>query len=164
MLPVSQGPIYSGPAYKATQAKFTAKLLNNPHTALRRNGHRNLERMDGKGVRHAAGEQWWGPTGVRDPRLQAQKPLLDGGEGKSLNKAIVNNVADVMNRLPEERISDLRVDPQAGQTWDPTGVVEDNPQKTRDPPCESQAEFAGLMPPTLDSTGGHVTGADKAKH
>jgi hypothetical protein len=86
---------YTGPAYKATQEKLTAKLLNNPHTALRREAQRNLGRMDGRAVRHAAGEQWWGPIGKKDPRLQAQKPLLDGGEGKSLDKTIVKNIADV---------------------------------------------------------------------
>ena len=38
-------------------------------------------------------------------------------------------------------------------------------QKMGDPPCVSKIEFVGLMPPTLDSsTGGYVTGADKAKH
>ena len=89
-MPVFQEPRkYSGPAYKATQAKFTAKLLDNPHTILQREAHRNLGRIDDEGGRHAAGEQWWGPTGIKDPRLQAQKPLLDGGEGKSRNKTII---------------------------------------------------------------------------
>ena len=130
MLPIFQGPKeYPGPAYKATQAKFTAKLLNNPHTLLRRESRHCMGGMEDKGVRHTAGEQWWGATEVKDPRLQAQKPLLDGGEGKSLNKTIVKNIANAANCVPEDR-----------------------------------AEFLGLMPPTLDSTGGYVTGADKSKH
>jgi hypothetical protein len=85
--------------------------------------------MDARGVQHAAGKQWWGSTVTKDPRLQAQKPLHDGGEGKSLNRNIVKIIADATKCLPEVR-----------------------------------DEFAGLMPPTLDSTGGYVTGADKSKH
>jgi len=44
----------------------------------------------------------WGPIGKKYPRLQAQKPLLDGGEGKSLDKNIVNNIADVTSGLPKD--------------------------------------------------------------
>ena len=148
MLPIFQGPMkYPGPAYKATQDKFTAKILYNPHTAIRREAQRDLGKMNGRAARHAAGEQWWGPSEKKDPRFQAQKPLLDGGEGKSLDKTIVNKIANVTSGLPKD--TDLGL----GQV-----------QTIEDPPMEPKIEFPGLMPPTLDSTGGYVTGADKAKH
>jgi hypothetical protein len=120
---------YPAPAYKATQVKFTEKLLSNPHTILRQTSSQGMGGIDARGVQHAAGKQWGGSTVIKDPRLQAQKPLLDGGEGKSLNKNIVKTVANATNCAPKDR-----------------------------------DEFAGLMPPTLDSTGGYVTGEDKSKH
>ena len=52
----------------------------------------------------------------------------------------------------------------SGQMGDSPGDDRFESVVTGDPPCESKIEFAGLMPPTLDSTGGYVTGADKAKH
>ena len=102
-MPIFQGPMkYPGPAYKATQDKFTAKILYNPHTAIRREAQRDLGKMNGRAARHAAGEQWWGPSEKKDPRFQAQKPLLDGGEGKSLDKTIVNKIANVTSGLPKD--------------------------------------------------------------
>jgi len=148
VLPVFQGPMkYPGPAYKATQDKFTEKILYNPHTAIRREAQRDLGKLNGRAVRHAAGEQWWGPIEKKDPRFQAQKPLLDGGEGKSLDKTIVNKIETVPSGLPKD-----------------SNLGREQRQTIEDPPMEPKVEFTGLMPPTLDSTGGYVTGADKAEH
>ena len=86
----------------------------------------------------------WGPIGKKDPRLQAQKPLLDGGEAKSLDKTIVNNIADVTSGFPKD--TDVGLGQISEQTGDSTGRADKCPQTTGDPPCESKIEFAGLMP------------------
>ena len=72
VLPIFQGPKeHHGPAYKATQAKLTETLLNNPHIILRQTPSQDMGGMDARGVQHAAGKQWWGSTVIKDPRLQA---------------------------------------------------------------------------------------------
>ena len=153
-MPIFQGPKeHPGPAYKATQAKFTEKLLNNPHIILRQTPSQDMGGIDARGVQHAAGEQWWGSTVIKDPRLQAQKPLLDGGEGKSLNKTIVGNIADTTKGVPKDRGE------FAGLAPPMLNIADTNNCKPKE-----RDELAGLMPPTLDATGEYVTGADKSKY
>ena len=41
----------------------------------------------------------WGSTAIRDPMLKAQKPLLDGGDGKLVNKSTVAKIADATTCL-----------------------------------------------------------------
>ena len=68
VLPVFQGPNkFPGPAYKTTQAKFTAKLLSNPHTILRLEAHRSRGWMDGKDVLHEQGNNGGDQSEVRTP-------------------------------------------------------------------------------------------------
>ena len=77
--------------------------------------------------------------------LMAQRPLLDGGEGKLLTN---NNTMDIEIHVVHE--------------LPPMGA------KTLDLPTSSSATeetgFAGLRPPRLDSTDGTVTGADTPQH
>ncbi len=67
----------------ATTSRFTDKLLSNPHTALRREPWWHLQPADEEQQRRiTSDEQWWKSTELEAENLIAQRPLLNGGEGK----------------------------------------------------------------------------------
>ncbi len=90
-------------------------------------------------------------TPVVDASLTAQRPLLDGGEGKLLLSYIdaLDNDTHVVQEIP------------------PMDATTSNFPLLESPPNIPGVEacnLAGLKPPSLDSTGGAVIGADTPKH
>jgi len=82
--------------------------------------------------------------------LTAKSPLLDGGEGELL-----------------PRIDDMELDAHDEQKISPTGANTSRLSPSGFPPkitALDARDRSGLKPPSLDSTGGVVTGADTPKH
>ncbi len=64
--------------------RLTDKILANPHTALCKEPRRQILKEEDHERQHFnRGKQWWDPGNEGDPGLISQRPLLDGGEGKS---------------------------------------------------------------------------------
>ncbi len=90
-------------------------------------------------------------TPVVDASLTAQHPLLDGGEGKLLLSYIdaLDNDTHVEQEIP----------PMDATTSN--FPLLDSPPNI---PGVEASNLSGLKPPSLDCTGGAVTGADSHKH
>jgi hypothetical protein len=64
--------------------RLTDKILANPHTVLRKEPRQQiLKEEDHERQCFNRGKQWWDPGNKGDPGLISQRPLLDGGKGKS---------------------------------------------------------------------------------
>jgi hypothetical protein len=120
------------------------KLLNNPHAAIRREPQRWRPSADTEHQKRHAGERW----AVKKTNLTAQQPLLDGGEGELL-----------------PRSENTKLDTHDEQRIVPTGENTSSLPSSGLPAVDHNAcNLSGLEPPSLDNTGGVVTGADTPKH
>ena len=129
---------------EAIPGSLIDKLLNNPHAALRREPQRWRLPADTEHQKRHAGEH----VAVKKTSLTAQQPLLDGGEGELL-----------------PRSEDMELDTHDEQRISPTGENTSSLPPSGLPAVDHDAcNLFGLEPPSLDSTGGVVTGADTSKH
>ena len=131
---------------KAIPGSLIDKLLNNPHAALRREPQRCQLSADTKHQKRHSGEH----VAVGEESLMAQRPLLYGGEGELL-----------------PRIDDMELDTHNEQKILPMGATTSSLPPSGLPPIITAfdaSNLSGLEPPSLDSTGGVVTGADTPKH
>ena len=140
---------------EATPGSLIAKLLNNPHASLRREPMRHRLPVDTKQhkqrLKSTAAHGRHDSTPVADASLTAQRSLLDGGEGKLLGSYIdaTDNDINVVQEIPLVDATTSNF-PLLESPLNMPGVEASN--------------LAGLKPPSLDSTGGAVTGADTPKH
>jgi hypothetical protein len=139
---------------EATPSSLIAKLLNNPHVSFRQEPIRHRLPVDTEHqqrLKSAVGHSRRDSTPVVDASLAAQCPLLDGGEGKSLLSYIdaMDNDTHVENEIPPMDANTSKFP-----------VLEFLPNI----PGVEASNHSGLKPPSLDSTGGVVTGADTPKH
>ncbi len=70
--------------HAGSTGRLTDKILANPHTALCKEPRRQILKEENHERQcFNRGKQWWDPGNKGDPGLILQRPLLDGGEGKS---------------------------------------------------------------------------------
>jgi hypothetical protein len=90
---------------EATPGSLIARLLNNPHVSFRREPIRHRLPVDTEHqqrLKSAVGHGKRDSTPVVDASLMAQRPLLDGGEGKLLLSYIdaMDNDTHVKKEIP----------------------------------------------------------------
>jgi hypothetical protein len=139
---------------KATPGSLIDKLLNNPHASLQREPMRHrlpVETEHQQRLKSAVGHGRLDSTPVGDASLMAQRPLLDGGEGKLLPSYIdaMDNDTHVEQEIPP-----------MDATTSNFLLLEFLPNI----PGVEASNLSGLEPPSLDSTGGVVTGTATPKH
>jgi hypothetical protein len=139
--------------YEATLGSLIDKLLNNPHATFRREPMRHRLPADTKFQQqlNAVGHGGKDSNAVGEASLTAQRLLLDGGEGELLQP--YNDAMDIDTQHVEQEIP-------------PMGANTSSLPPLEVPPNISVFEtsnLSGLEPPTLDGTGGVVTGADTPK-
>jgi hypothetical protein len=137
---------------EAISGSLVDKLLNNPHTEIRREPrrYRLATETDIKNGVHV-GVQQGNPAAFVANSLTAQRPLLDGGEGEFQPNTVSMNI----DMPTEQEIPTIR---------EPTSSHPPRDLPSTVPPAMKASTFSGLEPPKLDSTGGVVTGADTPKH
>ena len=130
--------------HKATLDSLIDKLLNNPHTTFRWEPMRHRLPAETKPKHqqqlNAVGHGERDLTIVGDASLTAQRPLLDGGEGKLL--------------LPYTDAMDI--DSHVEQEIPPMGTKTSSQQPLDLPPnipALEASNLSGLEPPSLDSGG-----------
>jgi hypothetical protein len=128
---------------KAIPGSLIDKLLNNPHAALRWEPQRyRLLPADTEHQKRRVGEH----VSMGKASLTAQQPLLDGGEGELLPRG-----------------DDMELDTHDEQRISPTGANTSSLPPSGLPDKDA-SNLSGPEPPSLDSTGGVVMGADTPKH
>jgi hypothetical protein len=158
--------------------------------------------VDAECQRYNLGEEWWDPAIKSNPSLTLQRPLLDGGEGKSItsNKNKISIPVDhkdheaQVDGVQEDMVSDDKGDtpPESTSLQGIRGLspriiltgalahmatTEEAVTDTTFTPCSllrrcnlgednnmRETDLSGLELPTLEKTGGVVTGADTPQH
>ena len=137
---------------EAISGSLIDKLLNNPHTEIRWEPRRyrlSTETNNQHDVH--AGAQQGNPAAFVADSLTAQRPLLDGGEGKFQP----NNVSMNIDMHTEQEIPTIRETISSHPPQELPSTI---------PPAMKASTYSGLEPPKLDSMGGVVMGADTTKH
>jgi hypothetical protein len=106
--------------------------------------------------RYDQGEKWWNHNEHANADLTSQKPLLDGAEGKFVDKCDKDNYSKTVT-MAEVVTTVLSMT---------SGTAEGEDIGLLDVDVATMAEttLPGLEPPSLDTTGGPVTGADTPQH